>query len=244
MRHVHFLLLASLLFAPTALAQTAAGPAREASVREELQALVRELNAAWEARDRAALERIYAPEFVWVHGFGYVDDRATHIEEGLELHGRSNTRQPIELVFDPPNQLLIYGDAAVLRVSNPGRGGNPSWGTTIYARKDGRWQIVQIQGTALNPERTPIVVAPAILDDYAGRYDRGGGVFSEVTREGDALVVRHPTLPRRTMTPVAENRFFDKGSNEYTFERGPSGRVTHLVIRTRTGQELQLQRVP
>jgi hypothetical protein len=46
--------------------------------------------------------------------------------------------------FDPPNELLIYGDVAVFRrPKSTTDDGSPAWGTTIYAKREGRYQIVQ-----------------------------------------------------------------------------------------------------
>ncbi|MBW3569625.1 MAG: DUF4440 domain-containing protein [Gemmatimonadetes bacterium] len=198
-----------------------------AQVREELTTLHGELNAAVQARDRAAIERGYAPEFVFIHAYGYVDSLADHVEM---LLARDPASPPRILTFA---QLSVHGDVAVNRQRGGTTIGTPTLGTTIYVRRNGRWQILQSQGTEMVPERTAVPVATAVLDSYVGRYDRGGGVVVEIRREGDTLFRVVPGLPRVRMTPASETQFFDKTGTEWTFHRDPAGRVTHYVSRFR-----------
>lgn len=49
----------------------------------------------------------------------------------------------------------------------------------VFVRRDGRWQILQSQGTPLQPERTWIDLPPAALDAFAwvgGREGRAARV--------------------------------------------------------------------
>lgn len=216
----------------------ASDTAQVGRAREELRAMYGELNAALQRRDRAALERIFAPEFSWVHAFGYADDRATHLDETLEMDSIRPMRVPS---FAPPGQLLVYDSVAVYRYRGGTDLGTPTLSAALYLRRDGRWQILQIQGTEANPERVAVPLDPALLDAIAGRYDQEG-VVRVIAREGDALVTRRPGLPRRVLTHVGEMRFFDKVGGEWTFHRGPDGRVTHFVLRIR-GRELRGTRI-
>lgn len=97
------------LMALSASGQTNGSTNKDANVKEELRKLFVELNEAFEKRDRAALERIYAEEFLWVHGSGFVDDRAAHINDAFSIEMR--TPMPIPN-FD---RLRVYGDASTLR---------------------------------------------------------------------------------------------------------------------------------
>lgn len=224
-------------------APAAAQPAphgRDPAAEEAIRALIRELNTAWRQRDRAALERIYADEFVFVHAFGYVDDRAAQIDEMLAAESAGIVPVPS---FEPPAHLHVYGDVAVYRAPGKTGLGTPAWTTTIYARRHGRWQIVQRQATELLPERPAVELEPHVLDDYAGRYDRGGGVVTVIEREGSRLVVRHPGYPPRRLTAASAAAFFDKVGATWTFHRGPDGRVTHVVLRRRDGHEVRSDRL-
>lgn len=213
-----------------ALAQPADGAAQDvARVRGELQALHAELNRARRGRDRAALERIYAPEFRWVHGVGYADDRDRQIEAILEASSERDLPAPD---FSPPNELMVFGDTAVLR--RPvfiGQSGGRLYSTHIFVRRDGRWQILHMQGTPLLPERQWIALPDASLDAVAGRYRFPSGTVTTLTRDGDGLARRTPGNPNRRLRPVAPDLFYDGIGTEYRFTRGPDGRVTGFGYR-------------
>lgn len=213
-----------------ALAQPANAPADEvARVRSELQALHAELNRARQARDRAALERLYAPEFRWVHGAGYADDRDRQLEVIFEANSDRALPPPD---FGPPNELMVFGDTAILR--RPvfiAQGGGRLYSTHIFVKRGGRWQILHMQGTPLLPERTWIALPAAALDAVAGRYRFPSGAVTTLSREGEAIRRQTPEFPNRRLRPVAEDRFYDDIGTEYVFERGADGRVTGFGYR-------------
>lgn len=233
-----------LTFAPDAAAQPA--PADEtARVADELRALHAELNRARRARDRAALERIYAPEFRWVHGAGYAEDRERQIENILEADSGRDL-PPID--FAPPAELMLFGDVAVLRrPTHVAGGGERLYSTHIFVRREGRWQMLQLQGTLLLPERQWIALPAQALEALAGRYryadGPAGGVVTTLTRQGDGLERRTPGFPHRRLRPVAEDRFYDEIGTEHVFQRGPDGRVTGFTQRFVGGREGRAVRV-
>ena len=212
-----------------------------ARVQAELQALHAELNRARRARDRAALERIYAPEFRWVHGVGYADDRERQIENILEANSDRDL-PPID--FSPPTELMVFGDVAVMRRPNRTITGMRLYSSEVFVRRDGRWQILHIQGTPLLPERAWIELPTSALDDYAGRYRNPvGGTETVITREGGSLHARIPEVPIRELRPVAQDRFYDRIGTEYIFERGPDGRMTAFRFRMVGGREGRAERI-
>ena len=66
------------------------------------------------------------------------------------------------------DQLTIYGDLAILRATEGRRG---LFATTVFAKRDGRWQFVHAQGTLLPGERKPIALDPKALDAFVGNYE-------------------------------------------------------------------------
>lgn len=229
------------------LALALAQPARAESgdevarVRAELDALHAELNRARRARDREALLRIYAPEFQWVHGAGYADDRDRQIETIFEANSDRDLPPPD---FSPPNQLMVFGDTAVLRrPAFVAAGGVRLYSTHIFVRRDGRWQILQMQGTPLLPERRWITLPAAALDAVAGRYRYPSGAVTTLTRAGQAIERRTPEFPNRLLRPVAADRFFDDIGTEYVFERAADGRAAGFTFRMIGGREGRAERV-
>lgn len=220
--------------------QTSGGANKNEQVKEELRKLFVELNEAFEKRDRAALERIYADEFVWVHANGFVDDRATHINDAFSIEVRTPLQVPN---FDG---LRVYGDAAINKHILPPAGGRGAlYSTSVFARRDGRWQIVHVQGTLMLPERKTVKVDSKILASYVGRYENDAKESLTVTREGDSLLlaVRRAGIPKRTLAATSDTQFFDKLGSEINFSKDEAGRVAHFTIRLLNGREAKWKKV-
>ena len=121
------------------------------AVKGELRAFTAELNAALAKRDRAALERLYADEFRFVHATTGVVAKAKHIED-IMTNDAAVAGQLPEPTFD---EMSVYGDVVMLRSRNRG-----IENTSLYRKQDGHWRAVQVQGTLLPPVRTPVTVDP------------------------------------------------------------------------------------
>ena len=201
-----------------------------ARVKGELTALHAELNRARRARDRAALMRIFAPEFRWVHGVGYADDRERQIETIFQANSDRDLPPPD---FNPPNELMVFGNTAVLR--RPvfiAEGGERLYSTHVFVKREDRWQILHMQGTPLLPEREWITLPAETLDAVAGRYRFASGVVAALARDGEAIRRQTPERPNRRLRAVAADRFYDDIGAEYVFERGPDGKVTAFTYRS------------
>jgi hypothetical protein len=235
-------IVVNLFLAPLAAAAQPAGDSERSRVIGELQALHAELNRARRARDLAALERIYAPEFRWVHGTGYADDRERQIRNIFEADSDRDL-PPID--FAPPTELILLGDVVMMR--RPDRtasAGIRLYSVETFVRRDGQWQILHIQGTPLQPERQWIALPAEALDALAGRYrNPASGTETVISRVGDHLEARIPEVPIRELRAVAPNRFFDRIATEYVFDVGADGRATGFTFRFFGGREGRAERV-
>ena len=221
------------LMTPFALGQAGGDPNKDVRVKEELRKLWLANQEAGSKKDRAALERVYADEFLFIHSTGGRENKTEHINAILSISSYSPAPVP---EFD---QLHVYGDVAVLRASLRGL-----LGTTIYAKKGGQWQIVQIQSTRLPPERKAINVDPKILDSYVGKYEFATGVRTTITREGGTLTAQSPGRPKFVLLPASETQFFGEGNEpEWTFYKDEKGQVTHLIVRPCNCQESRRNKV-
>jgi len=201
---------AALLVAAASISTHAQTPATE-TVKAELRAFITELNAARESHDRAALERLYAPEFLYVHALGPPVGRSQQIAEALAAP--SSARLPMPN-FDG---LIVIGDVAVLRQPVAGR-----FGTSIYSKASGRWQLLQMQGTPIPSTLPKVDVAADVLRSYAGRYQQDNGNAVTIAVEGDGLTMQvqlegRQKLPLTTISPTE----FDLP--------GGAGRITFTV---------------
>ena len=101
-----------------------------------------------------------------------------------------------------------------------------------------------------NPEppeqHTEIHIDPQLLDNYTGRYQVTPNLIMEVTRDGDRLFAQSiaqlngqaMVLPKFELFAEGEKNFFARvADNQITFEAGPEGRATSLVLR-RAGRDL------
>jgi hypothetical protein len=166
----------ALAAAPAAQTQ----PAIE-SVKTELQSFFKELGAALAARDRAALERLYAPEFVFVHTIGPPVGRAEHLASTMATAPRTSP-PPVPSL----DGLIVIGNVAILRSREAER-----FSTSIWTKRDGQWQVLQIQATPLPPPPRAVLSLPAeLLRNYAGRYRQDNGLLVTVAVEGEHLTLQ------------------------------------------------------
>ena len=224
-----------LLTSSAICGQTTSAAPREPQAKEELRKLFVDLNEALVKRDRAALERIYADDFQFVHTTGGVVDKTTQINNALANDRTSTGPLPIPS-FDG---LLLFGDVAIFRTLERGVAG-----TNIYSKKDGRWQIVQVQATRLPPDRKPITLDPKVLDAYLGKYEFAPGAYATVTKDGDALSWKPGNRPKSTLIPLTDSKFYSKENEaEMTFSKDEKGLVTGVVLRLGVCQESKAKKV-
>ncbi len=87
------------------------------------------------------------------------------------------------------------------------------------------------------PQRKETQVDPALFDRYAGRYEPGPGAVFTVTREGDALMIQLPGIPKLRLRAESERDFFvaENTRVSVSFEVASDGRVTGLLLKSPAG---------
>ena len=88
------------------------------------------------------------------------------------------------------------------------------------------------------PHKTEITLDPALFDRYAGRYEPAPNVAFTVSREGDALMIELPGVPKLRLRPESERAFFVAENTRVTvtFEADADGKVARLVLRSPDGE--------
>jgi serine-type D-Ala-D-Ala carboxypeptidase/endopeptidase len=103
-----------------------------------------------------------------------------------------------------------------------------------------------------NPEppkpHTEILIDPKLLDNYTGRYQLAPNHTFEITRDGDRLFaqtfLQALVGPKFELFAEGEKTFFAKvADNQLTFETGPDGRATGLILH-RAGRDMTAARLP
>jgi hypothetical protein len=218
MRLAGLVAIVVLLFGPSGAAQSGS---QVETVKAELRALLTELNAAVAAHDRAALERIYADDFLFVHALGAPIDKKGQIAEALAAPPGAALSMP------PLDGLLVYGNTAILRRPVEGR-----FGTTIYVKTDGRWQILQLQGTPTPVTRPSAVVPQETLRGYAGRYQQDNSLLATISVEGDQFIFQVDGRQKLLMSAESATRFsLPAGAGQLTFTKAEDGRVSYEIQR-------------
>lgn len=223
----------ALLVAPVALAQVHTDPTTK--IKEELQTLFAGLNEAITKKDRPTLERLYADDFQFIRPSGAVLDKTAQINGIMANDPLSSTPIPTPS-FD---RLLLYGDTAISRSTLRGTAI-----TSIFLKKDGRWQLLQAQATRLAPERNPIKLDPQLLDSFLGRYEFGPGAIATVTREGDALKWRGGNRMPVTLVPLSATHFFARETEtEMTFIKNEREQITGVMLRVGSCQDTRARKI-
>ena len=234
MRIVMHVSIVLLLATPT-VAQAQGHQAKEDKTKEEIQKLFSDLNDAITKRDRARLEQLYAEEFQFIRPSGGVINKLTQISGIMSSDPISSTPIPAPAI----ESLMVYGDVVVARhtIRNTAI-------SSIFVKKDGRWQLLQAQGTRLAPERKPISLDPKLLDAFVGKYEFGPNAVATVTREGDAIRWRGGKRLPVTLVPLSETQFFAKETEtEMMFVKNENGQVTGVVLRLGSCQDSKAKKI-
>ena len=232
---MRILIVLAIVLSLTTVASAQAHGDNNSKVKEELQKLFADLNEAIVKKDRAALERIYADEFLFVHGNGYVVNKADQIKRILSNDPISSTPIPAPALDD----LKTYGDVAILRTTMPGVAG-----INIFTKRESRWQVVQVQGTRLAGERRPVAIDSALLDSFIGRYQFGPNAIATVTKEGESLKWRGGNRAPVTLVPLSDTRFFSRETDsEMSFTKDEKNQVTGVILKLGVCQESKARKI-
>ena len=141
----NFFAVAVLLLAASGLAV-----ADTAADERELTQLINDLNAALVKRDVAFLERVLDRDFVHYRPHGNVENRAQYLED------RKSGRVHFDSLLADEIKVRLYGDTAIVTYRSTAKGKDQygaideqrRW-TRVFVRKNGRWLLVESQGTTI-----------------------------------------------------------------------------------------------
>lgn len=134
--------------------QKVAGPDQ---VEQKLMQLERDWSAAFLKHDTATIDRILAEDYVGTDGRGLVTNKAQELEEARE-HAAKAPVPPFLILDESVTDMKVrrYGNVGVVtgRVIEKIRSnGNESTiqyrRTTVWVKRDGRWQCVSFHGSRI-----------------------------------------------------------------------------------------------
>lgn len=189
--------------------------------RDEIRQLFVQLREAAAKHDRAAIERLFADDYVFLHPNGDMETRTRRVDDFMS----NGAPDPATVALDEAH-LTIHGDVAIMRAASPSQ-----FNATIFARENGQWRFIHSQGTRLPTEPAAIAMDPAALDAFVGRYEFGPGVAGSVSKESGALWWQTGTNKTR-LSPVGANVFVgEHGATQLTFGKDNKGEIGGVLLR-------------
>ena len=215
----------------------AAGPelaAQTTDPEQEVRAFRRQVVEASRARDRAALERMLAPDFVFIHANGITESRAQYIETtgaGLQTAQRMVVDSAADLevrVYDGRTALLTARS-----VWTPPGGGDELRLRTlhVYVKRADGWQSVFAQSTRLPSRPSAFAVSEETQQAIVGRYELAGGRVFTVRRDGAKLLGQTTGRAEGELIAQSETEFVwfhpeHMVDSRFTFTREADGAVS------------------
>jgi len=134
-------------------AVASAGSSQPSDVKDELIAIMREIDRAHQTSDAATLDRIWADDYVLTDYRGIVKERAQALAEWKAGEHRYSSYVSDDI------RVRAYGDAAVVtaRVTRASLSDPQNIGqfrhTRVFVRQHGRWRLVATQVTPVAPQK-------------------------------------------------------------------------------------------
>ncbi|HEY8188375.1 MAG TPA: nuclear transport factor 2 family protein [Pyrinomonadaceae bacterium] len=149
--------LMTILICMVANAQATAKEAKDSKVEQTLMQLERNWSAAYLRHDTAAIDRILADDYVGIDGRGVMTNKAQEIEDAKGP--KPGEPEPAFLILDDTitdMKVRVYGNVSIInrrsveKVKIRGKETNVEYRrTTVWVKRDGRWQCVSFHGSRI-----------------------------------------------------------------------------------------------
>lgn len=232
----------ALPFVLLLLASAPAPGQAPAPTEQEAKAFHAELTETLKRKDRAALERMLADGFFFVHSTGGLETRKQYLDRAA-AGALASQRSEFNTLEE---QWHVYDGRTALRMAR-GSAQTPSGelilrSINVYVKVDGRWQWASSQSTRLPSRPKAAAIDRGLYSGYAGRYEVSPERVLTVSQEGETLRALFTGFQPAELIPRSETEFawFNPEVNtdaQLLFVKDESGRVTHAVYR-REGDEV------
>jgi ketosteroid isomerase-like protein len=202
----------------------------QSDAEREVLAAIKAFGEAAAKRDRAAVERYYAPGFTMVPRNGMVDSREVWVEKvmkgELTLHKADEHEELEQDVALPGPGLAVVTMLARYRQTDAKR--DTCLRTrTVLLKQDGQWRAVSGQTTLLHDG--PLVELSH--EGLVGKYEIEGARRWEVTQTGRTLFGSTPWGTRMPMFETPGGSFEGPlGRSRFDFQRDDRGRATGVTF--------------
>ena len=139
------------------------GSATSVKVEQELTQLEKDWSAAVLKHDTATIDRILADDYVGIDGRGIITTKAQEIEEAKPLKA-GVPGPPFMVLSEMVTDMRVrsYGDFAIVngrvieKIDRNGRETKIQYRrTTVWAKRDDRWQCVSFHGSRIREPKEP-----------------------------------------------------------------------------------------
>lgn len=116
-----------------------------ASVEQDVIKMDKAFDDATMKKDRAALEKLIASDYFYIHSNGQTSDKAAEIKDAMSMNWTGSKLENVKA--------RTYGDVVIvtgvqtLTGTAKGYVSGARWYTDIWAKRNGQWQIVGGQST-------------------------------------------------------------------------------------------------
>lgn len=186
--------------------------------------------------DLAALEKMLADEFIFIHSTGGIETRGQYLENLKATVSRNAESKNFETKW------MVYSDTAIRYSRSTIRYPNTGAETrlrniAVYVKTPGGWRWASGQSTKLPVHPAAAAVAPKIYDGYTGVYRIDADRVFIVTKENGALFGLVTGRNKAELIPASDENFVwfnennDVGFVEVAFARGADGKAAEVLLR-------------
>ena len=213
----------------------AQGNTADSPIKRVVIAAETELTRVLQSPDQSALQRLLAPDFVFIHSTGNREPRVQFLPRVLK-----NPIGPIDL-YDVDVKLIGERGAVVTETANFPNRGRSEWATvtSVWRKSSDEWQVVQHQTTKIGEgiAETPEVLASydRIVGEYrrsdGGRWNGGPSLDLSIRKDGKRLLMSGLFGQRATLAPLIPQGGleFQVGRYRVKFSLDGTGKATSMT---------------
>jgi ketosteroid isomerase-like protein len=94
-------------------------------------------------KDKSALDTLYAEDFVFTHGTGHVDNKASWLKAVMDPQGFSISREHDSIVVERhDNVAMVYGKLTIIRQNGDKKSKYAITYVRVFRYQHNRWQMI------------------------------------------------------------------------------------------------------
>ena len=132
------------------------------SVTQEIQRLEQAAENAFVKKDRAALERVYADDYSYIHSNGSIANKAQELSDLMSPDVKWNSSTLTDMKVRAYSDAAILTEVETLQGAAKGYVPGPRRVTAVWVNRNGRWQQVAGQATIISKDTSNTAALSAV----------------------------------------------------------------------------------